>query len=119
MDTKTLIIQNKINTRVDLASRASVALLGRRPVTGSELPTGPALLCVADFGADMAVPTQPCVSCDPRPVMVPAPQRQNRIEGSVEGHQGPGTTTHQKSARGKAATKFSTRLGRRTCSPPV
>lgn len=119
MDTKTLIIQNKINTRVDLASRASIALLGRRPVTGSELPTGPALLCVADFGADLAVPTQPCVSYDPRPVTIPMAMRQNRIVGSVKGHQIAGTTTHQKSARGKAATKFSTRLGRRTCSPPV
>jgi hypothetical protein len=119
MDTNTLIIQNKINARVDLVLRASDALLGRRPVTGSDLPTGTTLLCVADSGAVLGAPTQPCVSYDPRPVTIPAPKRQNRIDGSVMGHQVAGTTTHEMSARGKAATKFSTRLGRRTCSPPV
>ncbi len=118
MDTNTLIIQNKINARVDLGMRASDAVLGRRPVIGANLPTGTTLLCVAESAAVMAAPTQPCVSSDPRPVFNPAPKRQDRIEGSVMGHQA-GTTTHQMSTRGKAATKFSTRMGRKTCSPPV
>jgi len=119
MDTNTLIIQSKINARVDLASRASDAVLGRRPVTGVNLPTGISLLCVAESVAVMAVPTQPRVSDDARPVTIPDPKRQDRIEASVMGHQVTGTTTRQMSAHGKAATKFSTRMGRRTCSPPV
>ena len=62
MDTNTLIIQNKINARVDLVSRASDAVLGRRPVIGVNLPTGTTLLCAAESVAVLAVPTQPCVS---------------------------------------------------------
>jgi hypothetical protein len=124
MDTTTLIITNKINAPVDLVLRASTMLLNRRSVVGSELPmgttlpTGTTLLCVADSGAVPAVPTQPRVSRDPRPTTIPAP-RQDRIDGSVKGHQVAGMPAHLMSVHGKAATKFSTRLGRRTCRPPV
>lgn len=112
METKTLIIPNKINdARVDLDLRVSDSLLVD--------------VCVTDTGAVCPRPAQPRVH--DLGSSVPAPINQNRIEGvadlgavrGVKGHQVGAGTTHRMSARGKAATKFSTRLGRRTCSPPV
>jgi len=114
MDTN-LIIQNKINDlRLDLDLRASDAQPARRAAE------------VAVSAAVVTAPAQPCVSDDPQPgvssdvciVGTPMPIQQLWIEGSAQGHR-VAAAAHRMSARGKAATKFSTRLGRRTCSPPV
>lgn len=118
MDTKTLIIPNKINTfQVDLALRASVVLPThcREDKVGAVRTIATGAVCVADSGADMGAPA----AYGPRTTAtMPAPLSTVAIGGPVQGLRVSAGMTHLQSNRGKAATK-STQLGRSSCSPPV
>ncbi|MFC7623658.1 hypothetical protein [Microlunatus sp. GCM10028923] len=123
MDTKTMIIPNKITTfQVDLALRASVVLpteCRRDDLVGAARAIVSGAVCVADSGADMGAPAASHVSYGPRTsVAIPAPTSPVMIGGPVTGLRVSAGMTHLQSNRGKAATK-PTHLGRSSCSPPV
>lgn len=120
MDTNVITTDTRIDLTIDLALRASDSLLVR--LVGGFGVTETGAVCPAVMGAVSPVsvdgaPAQ--LSYDACPSVVPTPIKKSGIAGMVKGQRVAAGMTHPMSNRGKAATKFSTRLGRKTCSPPV